>query len=221
MAFLALLLFFLICLIPLLGLSLGLGWLLTLFLPFKLWESALLALLANGIVLHVWLVVNHQTHSVIPIEDEEDEEEEEEESRLLEWAQRLPPLRGAFAASTRVTPETWFLHLLADLVQDDLERAPDLSGGLSERQRQEFALRSAAAAVRILRAKFPQVKQFRATKAALKREMTAHGHGIYEDRLLELAVAAINRGIDAHYDELRAVIRDQSWTISEGTPERR
>jgi hypothetical protein len=191
-----------------LGLALGVGWLLTLFLPFRLWEGTILALMAGAIVWVLWSAIFRALSTTVSVDEEEDEDEELPSSRFAPVRILTAPFANLGA---ELTWETWFVHLLANRVQERFRESPDLAGRRDDRQVQELALRSAAAAVQVLKAKSSQTKHLQVTKGALKRQISKAGHRPYEDSVLDLAVAAINKGVDSSSSELLEVIRDRAW----------
>jgi hypothetical protein len=199
----------LITLVLVLGLALGVGWLLTLFLPFRLWEGTVLAMMAGVLLWVVWSAIFRAIGTTTGVA-----EEDEEDENVL-WPSPYPPVRIVpppfVGRGPEPTWETWFMHSLADRVRERFRESPDRAGGKDDRQLQELALRSAAAAVRILKAKSTQTRHLHVTKGALKREISRGGYPLVEEPVLDLAVTAINEGVDASSSELSRVIRDRAW----------
>ena len=90
------------------GLSLGIGWLLTLFLPFSLFEATLLGMLAAVVTGLVWYRI-FRSLAVSEFLTDEDESEPDE----------IPESRFWESPADR-TWKNWFRYVLANSVYEDL-----------------------------------------------------------------------------------------------------
>ncbi|MBC8262638.1 MAG: hypothetical protein H8E47_00750 [Anaerolineales bacterium] len=186
------------------GIALGVGWILTLFLPFSLFEATLLGMIAAMVTWNVWRNI------FSPIEpfgsnDYNDYEEEPE----LEDFDEIPPSRFYKTDADR-TWENWFRYMIANTTYDDFLD----SGGfaqMNDRQLQELSIRLADAAIAALKAKSPRTKRPRVSKEMLKHEMTKMGQKPYDDDILDTAISAISDELDSLQEELRDVIRGKLW----------
>jgi hypothetical protein len=191
-----------------LGIAIGLGWLLTLFLPFTLFEGTLLVMAASAIIGTVGYNLVRVLSDFIPrlsnfeYEDEEDEEDE--------YYNEIPTSRF-FKTRAEQTWETWFRHEIANDIYVEFQAAPKRIAPMGDRQLQELAIRLADTAVAILKAKSSRTKRLEITKAALERQMAKSGQRPYDDDILSLAVDAIGASLDYYYEDFIAVIQGRLW----------
>ena len=182
-----------------LGIFLLIGWLLTLFLPFSLFEGALLSMIAGlvtGILWHTLL------RSGISGESEEDEYDSE--------ADEIPGSRFWGTPAER-TWENWFRYIIANSVYEDLLNSPHWVEIMSEENLQDLCIGLADAALEILKAKSPRSTRLRVSKGSLKREMVKMGHPSYQDGILNPAVSAVNAVLVPMEGVLRQIVIEQSW----------
>jgi hypothetical protein len=182
------------------GLSLGIGWILTLFLPFSLFEATLLGMLAAVVTGLVWYSVFRSLAVSEFIEDKDESEPDEiPESRFWE-------------SPVDRTWKNWFRYVLANSVYEDLlDSPPSGLAMMKEKQLQELSIRLADTALGGLEAKSPRTKQLRVSKGMLKQQLIKMGQQPYDDDILDAAVAAMN--VDLRYldEPLRKVIRERLW----------
>ena len=189
-----------------LGIAIGLGWLLTLILPFTLFEGALLVMAASAIIGTVGYNLVRALSDFIPrLSDFEDEDDEEDE-----YYDEIPTSRF-FETSAEQTWETWFRYGIANDIYVEFQAAPKRIASMGDRQLQELAIRLADTAVTILKAKTSRAKQLEITKAALQRQMTKTGQRPYDDDILSMAVNAIGESLDDYYEDFIDVIRGRLW----------
>ena len=183
------------------GVALGVGWILTLFLPFSLFEATLLGMIAAIVIGTIWRTL------LSPVRDFgfDEFEEEETEPDLDE----IPISRFCRTDADR-TWENWFRYILANTTYEGFL---DLGGfaQMNDRQLQELSIRLTDAAIATLKRKSPRTKRLRVTKGMLKHEITRMGQQPYDDDILDTAVSAINDELIASQEELREVIREKSW----------
>ena len=188
------------------GVALGVGWILTLFLPFSLFEATLLGMITTTIMWALWRNILSPIGDFGSYYDEEDDDEEPEFEDLDE----ISPSRF-YRTDTDRTWENWFRYVIANTIYEDILDSPGWIGQMKEGQLQEMSIRLADAAVAALKRKSPRTKRLRMTKEMLKHEMTQMGQQPYDDDILDTAVSAINDELIASQEELREVIREKSW----------
>ena len=191
-----------------LGVAIGLGWVLTLFLPFTLFEGTLLVMAALAIIGTVGYNLIRTLSDFVPqLSDIEYEDEDDEED---EYYDDIPTSRF-FKTAAEQTWETWFRYEIANGIYVQFQAAPKRIAPMGDRQLQELAIRLADTAVAILKARSSRAKRLDITKAALERQMTKTGQRPYDDDILSLAVDAIGENLDYYYEDLIAVIRGRLW----------
>jgi hypothetical protein len=181
------------------GVALGLGWILTRFLPFSLFEATLLGMIAAMVTWNFWRNVLSPIETFGP-------GEEELESDLDE----IPPSRF-YKTDADKTWQNWFRYVLANTVYEDFLDSPGRIGQMGDRQLQELSIRLTDAAIGTLKVKSPRTRRVGVSKGALKNEMTKMGQQPYDDDILDTAIGAINDELSYLQDELREVIRDKLW----------
>jgi hypothetical protein len=186
------------------GVALGIGWLLTLFLPFSLFEATLLGMIAAVATLTLWRNI------LSPIPDFGFGEEEEEEEEAEPDTDEIPLSRFCKTDADR-TWENWFRYLIANTIYEDFLDSPGVIAQMNDRQVQELSIRLTDAAIAALKVKSPRTKRFRVTTGMLKHEMTKMGQRPYDDDILDTAVSAINDELVSSQEELREVIRGKLW----------
>jgi len=185
------------------GVALGVGWILTRFLPFSLFEATLLGMIATMIAWNAWRNI------LGSVGDFGSDKEKEYEEPELEDTDAIPPSRFYKTDADR-TWENWFRYILANTTYEDFL---DLGGfaQMNDRQLQELSIRLTDAAIAGLKIKSPRTKRLGASKGMLKHEMTKMGQQPYDDDILDIAVNAINDELGALQEELRDVIRGRLW----------
>ena len=187
-----------------LGIFLFIGWLLTLFLPFSLFEGALLSMIASLLIGIIYTILRFGASG------EEDENDFE--------ADEIPGSRF-WSTSAERTWENWFRYIIANSVYEDLLESPHWVEIMSEENLQDLCIGLADAALEILKAKSPRATRLRVSKGSLKHEMVKIGHPSYHDGLLNPAVAAVNAVLMPMEGLLRQIVREQSWDEPAGVPE--
>ena len=182
-----------------LGLSLGIGWALTLFLPFSLFEATLLGILAAGITLIIWRSI---LFSVPPFPFESEPVEDEPEA--------IPESRFWKMDEGR-TWEKWFRYTFANTIYDEIFDAPRWPTQMNEAQLQETAIHLADITVDGLKTKSPRTKRLSVNKGLLKQEMLKIGHPLHDEQILVAATAAINEELIYLDNDLREVMREGLW----------
>jgi len=186
-----------------LGIAVGIGWLLTRLLPFTLFEGTLLGLLASVIAGTFWL---NLFRSVARWSREEAEDEEEEDF----YYDEIPPDRF-FKTGTEKTWETWLHYVFANCIYVEFQDAPQRIAPTGDRQLQELAVRLAEVAVAILKAKPSHTRRLRLSPGALKQQLIRMGQKPYDDDILHLAAEVINDYVSFRQRELLQVIVQRLW----------
>lgn len=188
-----------------LGIFLFFGWLLTLFLPFSLFEGTLLSMIACLVTGSLW-----QTLWRFRTSGEEDENDVEEDEILGDRFWSTPAER---------TWENWFRYIIANSVYEDLTDSPHWEEVMGEADLQSLCIGLADASLEILKAKSPRATRMRVSKGSLKHEMVKMGHPAYQDGILNPAVAAVNVALMPVEGLLRQIVREQTWDEPAGVPE--
>ena len=183
------------------GVALGLGWILTRFLPFSLFEATLLGMIAAIITWNAW------RNLLSPIGDFGSYDYDEEEP---EWdLDEIPPSRFYRTDADR-TWENWFRYILANATYEDF-LGSGWTAQMNETQLKELSIRLTDAAIAALKKKSPRTKRLRVTTGMLKHEMTRMGQQPYDDDILDTAISAINDELGSIQEELRDVVRGKLW----------
>ncbi len=185
------------------GVALAVGWILTLFLPFSLFEATLLGTITAIVTGVIWYNILRLA-GVFNFYEEYEEEEAEPD------LDEIPMSRFCRTDADR-TWENWFRYVIANTIYEDFLDSPGLIPQMNERQQQELSIRLTEAAIAALKRKSPRTKRLRVTKGMLKHEMTRMGQQPYDDDILDTAVSAINVELVSSQEELREVIRERSW----------
>jgi hypothetical protein len=180
------------------GLSLGIGWVLTLFLPFSLFEGSLLGLLAGSVILFIWRNILFSIPP-FPLREVEEEFEPEELPRSLFWETEADK-----------TWERWFNYVFASAIYENLLASPRWGAVMDEEELQDISVELAEAAVAGLKTKSPRIKRLSMNKGGLKQEMIRLGQPV-DDNILNVAVAAVNGELVYHDKSLRKVMQEGSW----------
>jgi len=185
------------------GVALAVGWILTLFLPFSLFEATLLGTITAIVTGVIWYNILRLAGAFNFYEEYEEEEAEPD-------LDEIPMSRFCRTDADR-TWENWFRYVIANTIYEDFLDSPGLIPQMNERQLQELSIRLTEAAIAALKRKSPRTKRVRMTKGMLKHEMTRMGQQPYDDDILDTAVSAINVELVSSQEELREVIRERSW----------
>jgi hypothetical protein len=190
-----------------LGFAVGVGWLLTLILPFTLFEASLLGLIASVIVGTFWY---NFLSSTVPgfgpggeAYDYDDYDDEDDYNQI--------PASRFYQTEADKTWEAWFRYQIANGIYIEFQDSPQPVAPMGDKQLQELAIRLADLTITLLKAKSKRAKELKITIAALKRQMNKMGQRPYDDNILKLAVAAINEELNYNYEDLIAVIHSKLW----------
>lgn len=183
------------------GIFLGIGWVLTLVLPFSLFEGTVVSMIAAVVTFAVWgriLRVLARLLGITPPWEAAEEEEEIPESRFWE-------------SKADRTWENWFKYVFANAVYEDLVDSLDWAEDTSERAMRALSIRLADAAVEGLKGKPSRTKRLRVTEGMLRHQLAQMGGQVYPDEVLETAAEAMNGQLRYWKDEVWEVIRGNLW----------
>lgn len=192
-----------------LGLFIGLGWLMTLFLPFTLFEASLLASIASTVVGMLWF---NLLQSKLNLGDEDEEEDYADIDDEMDSYDHIPASRF-YKGKANKTWEALFRYRIADSVYQEFQDSPQPVAPIGEKQLQELAIRLADLAIDLLKKKPVKSQQFQVTVAQLKRQMAQMEQRPYDDHILKLAVIGINKALPLYYPELLTVIQAGLWDM--------
>lgn len=181
------------------GIALGVGWVLTRFLPFSLFEATLVGMIAALVTWTIW----RNTLGSAPDFGSAEEEPEPDFDEI--------PLSRFCKTDADRTWENWFRYTIANTVYEGFLDSPGRIGQMNERQLQELSIRLTDAALAALKVKSPRTKRLRVSTGMLKHEMTKVGQQPYDEEILDTAVSAINIELISSQEELIEVIRDKLW----------
>ncbi|NUM43881.1 MAG: hypothetical protein HUU38_04175 [Anaerolineales bacterium] len=185
----------------LLGLSLLVGWLLTLILPFTLFEGTLLGLVAL-IALGV-LAVN--IFKGLPLPDLDTPYTED-----LDDFKDIPEER-IFKTEQDRTLENQYRYEMANRVYGEFQQNPSEFSAMNDKQQQELALRLADIALTILKQKPVTATRLNLTANALKKQMQKMNQQPYSDDILDTALSGLNDYIFENFEDLSESIRLKDW----------
>jgi len=179
------------------GVSLGIGWILTLVLPFSLFEGTIVGVFAAIATLVVWRSL-FEFLSEDEFSEEVDDEEAIAKSRF--WERR-----------EERTWENWLRYVLANAVYEELIDSLAWAEDTGERAVQELSIHLANVAVEGLKGKSPHTKRVRVSQGMLKHELVKQGGQAYPGEVLRAAAEAVNQELMYWEDEVLKVIREQLW----------
>jgi len=195
---------FLVSLAVVLGLSLGIGWVLSRIVSFTLFEGTLVAMFALVIVGVIWRSLTGNLPDLPTYGYDYDEIEDEDE----DYYEPIPASRFFKADAER----TWRAVLAYEIANDIYMECREGSArvaSMDDKRLQELAIRLADIAIAVLES--TRGNRFRITKAKLKQQMNKIGQRPYDDDILDLAVVAISENVDCYYDDLVEIVKNDLW----------
>jgi hypothetical protein len=205
-ATLLLLLLALITVAIILGLSMAMGWLVTLLLPFSLFEATLLTMVAIIIATIYWYIVLKPKMSDMSDEDFFDDDEADYD--LLDPA--IPPTRF-YKSKADQTWESWTRFTLSNSIYEEIRSASPPVTSMGEPQQQELAVRLADAAVAYMKSRRKNAKNLTISMAALKRQLEKSGQQPYDNRIMQVAINGINYYVQDHMLDYIMIIQNNEW----------
>ncbi len=185
-----------------LGFSLLIGWLLTLILPFTLFEGSLLALIATIAV----GVIAVNFFKGMPLPDLNTDVSSDDFDNFKEI-----PEERIFKAEEDRTLENQYRYEMANRVYGEFQENSSEFTTMNDKQQQELALRLADIALTILMQKSVTATRLNLTKAALKKQMQKMNQQPYSDDILDTALSGLNDYIFENFDDLSESIQAKDW----------
>jgi len=198
---------FVLLLSAMLALGIGVGWLLTLFLPFTLFEGSVLGLIAvtvSGMV--GFSLLRRLSKGPDNWEDFLDDDFDLDDPPV----NVIPPSR-IIEDDDDPTWRNWFQYLFANDIYGELMEFGDHIARMNDSQKQELSIRLSDVIVTILSAKPVSTKRLRITREQVKKKMTKMGMRPYDDDILDLALDAVDENLDVFQSQILNVIRTRSW----------
>ena len=188
-----------------LGVALGIGWVLTLLLPFSLFEATLLGLIASVVVGTFW---NNILNIVPPFDttlyDTDFDEDDDDEYNII-------PETRFYKNQAHKNWENWMRYSIANRVYMEFQDWPQTVSMMKDQQQQELAIRLTDITLSLLKTKTTRTKQLRVTMSTIKREMSKLKQRPYDNDILGLAIPAINEELDYHYQDIIMIINEKLW----------
>lgn len=178
--------------------GIGLGWLAIRWLPFSLFQSALLCLVATFTLFYAFFMETAAVREQLELEDD--------------WLHVDAPieLERFMGEAGKRTGDVWFRYVTANAIYEELTETPRLMGSMGEPQAQELAMRLAEVSTAVLQRKPNNTRTFRITRAALQKQMGRMKQRPYDDDLLDLTVNVINEQIETDMT-LQMVAQNRLW----------
>jgi hypothetical protein len=192
------LLFVLVGTAVILAWSIGIGWLLTLFLPFSWFEAAMLVLVASAAIgaLGVKIIATIPPESTVYPDD-----------FVIE-----PPIptERFYSDTDAVTMEAWFRFEMANEIHWEFTDVPSIEQSMSETELKELAIRVTDVVVEKLKNRNSRAQSIKLTKNQLVQQMKKMELRPYDNDILEAVVSAVNERL--MFDEMMAdIVREKEW----------
>jgi hypothetical protein len=180
------------------GLSVGIGWILTLILPFTLFEGTLVGM---GAAMVTGLLAERlfRASTGYGLDD------------IEPYYEEGIPMSRFWESEEEMTWENWFRYLFADAIHDDILTSPPWVGAMTPDEVEETAIQLADLAVAALKKKSPRAERMRVSRTMLKREMDRPNRPNLDEDLLDLAVTSVNVELIPVEGILESVIKSRSW----------
>lgn len=185
------------------GISLCIGWALTLILPFSMFQSTMLGMVAAIATGMIWRHIFEVLSGNRAIAEDDDDEDEDEESEI--------PESQFWKIKKERTWENWFRYVFANAIYDELDDSWDGAEDMEEGTLREQAIRLADAAVEGLKNKPVYTRRVRITSDVLKHELVKMGQLPYHHKVLKMAADAVSEELMDWEDDVREVVRERSW----------
>ncbi|HEY85253.1 MAG TPA: hypothetical protein G4N96_09110 [Chloroflexi bacterium] len=187
--------------------AIGVGWFLTLFLPFSLFEGSLLGLISAGMV--AFALQRILSSEISPFSDYADDDDDDLFD-ILDDHEVIPENRF-YKDKASKTWEAWVKHEIANGIYEEMQDSDVSFASMGKQQLQELAIRLADIGVAVLKTKAKN-RTLRVTVANLRSRMKKINQRPYDHDILELAAEAINDELE--YEETIDVIRGKLWKDS-------
>lgn len=183
----------------LIGISLGVGWILTVILPFSFFEATLLSMIAIIAVFALWEKIVRKPPAY-RFDEEEFETEPDE----------IPQSRFWERTKDR-TWENWYRYVFANSIYDFFLDSWPWEEEISEEYVKNLSVQLAEAGIEAFKSKSPYAKQVRVSSGKLKQELSKLEYRIYDEDVINSAAEAINEELMYCGSALRTVIRKRLW----------
>ncbi|MCB0077954.1 MAG: hypothetical protein KDD73_11125 [Anaerolineales bacterium] len=201
---LSLILIGLLAVVASIAVALGLGWLLTLILPFSLFEGALLVAMAF-VVVSVWanalIRSSFPAASDFPFDDDEWELEDE-------------PILGEAHFWQRPEEKTWtnwLRMIVANTVYKNMVSSEGWIGEMAEPRQEQIAMELTDGAIQTIKSQARRGRDMRVSRTSLRNALREAGQKPYDDALLDMVVHSINGQLFALTPLLNRIEREKSW----------
>lgn len=196
--------------------TLGMSWVLRFFLALTFFESLVLATLMSAGAVYVMITVGRllapEDNFRLPTMGSSTQAEEERDYKQIATAR-------FYKSDDDRTWNSWLRREIANDIYVGFQDEPRAVSNMNDTQVQELALRLSDLALAILKRKTPRARDLNVTLNALKRELQRVGQRAYDDKILQLAVNAINLNMDYYENDIFEVIRTQAWDELADVPE--
>jgi hypothetical protein len=182
----------LIVIIVLMGWSLFLGLILSLILPFDLFEGSLLAMLASGIAAYVFI---------------NGPKPEDDAWENVVSTHDIPSARF-FKSDEDKTWENWARYEIANAILYEFKQSLK-PGTMTAEQLESLAIRLSGAAVAILKRKSPRATRFDVTMSQLRSQLKRMDQQPYDEDIMRVALDGINLALTAGPVEF--AVRKKMW----------
>jgi hypothetical protein len=190
------------------GLAIGLGYLLMRFFPWSLFEATVLGMVFAAIAIYL---ISHIASRLSQFGfGPRFMQDLEQDGNWAAEHMRIPTSRFYTTESER-TWEAWLRAEIANDIYREFQEAGRAVVNLNQTQMQELAIRLSDLAIAILKRKRGGRGRLTINMANLRQELSRMGQQAYDDRIMRLALDAINLNLDYYDDELVNIIRTQRW----------
>ena len=198
------------------GIAIGLGHLLMRIFPLSLFEATVLSTTFTLITIYlITFVVSLFSPSSFSRQLMEYQDEDEEwQSAFIQI-----PTSRFYASEDGRTWEAWLRAEIANDIYMEFQNEENRVVNLNDTQMQELAIRLSDLAISILKRKRGGRGRLTINMSSLRRELSRMGQRAYDDRIMRLALGAINMNLDHYSVELMRVIHAQAWDELADTPE--
>ncbi|MCP4426709.1 MAG: hypothetical protein GY803_19630 [Chloroflexi bacterium] len=179
--------------------SLGLGWVITQFLPLTWFEASLLTMIASIVIIYIgWHLLQMPT----PLDASSDND-------LALFESAIPIKRFRENAGDE-RAEVWFRHEIANDIYWEFEDTSSVANSMSDVEMKEVAIRITDIVVGLLKQQKKHGQRIRITKTQLKREMDKIGQRPYDDDILTTVTRSVNMSLSDD-PELATIVRQKDW----------
>ncbi len=187
--------------------SLGVGWLLTLIVPFTWFEASLLTIIASIVAAYIGTYLLQAL-----LQPDEQFKMGSDVSGLFESP--IPVSRFYEEGEIHQRAEVWFRHEIANDLFWEFQDTPSIMRFMEETEAKEMAVRLTDIVVGLLKQRTSRARQVKITKKQLVKQMEAIGQRPYDDDILLATVRSVNMSLAANSD-LADIVRRASWDETE------